>query len=112
MAGNAKAGGLRIRAESSQSKDISAYRSVVVRTLSGVMVLQRSEENSDWKGRGGRPGLGMNIRYFVIFRGRKMGGSEGILSAVTWCLFLLLMGVETVEANRSHKVCAGWEYWE
>ena len=29
-----------------------------------------------------------------------MGGSEGILSAVTWCLFLLLMGVETVEANR------------
>ena len=39
-------------------------------------------------------------------RGRKMGerweedGSEGILSAVTWCLFLLLMGVETVEANR------------
>ena len=42
----------------------------------------------------------MNIRYFVIFRGGKMEGSEVILSTVTWCLFLLLMGVETVKANR------------
>ena len=29
-----------------------------------------------------------------------MRGSDGILSAVTWCLLLLVMGLETVEANR------------
>ena len=64
------------------------------------MPLHTSEENSNWKGRGGGPGLGMNIRCFVIYRGRKIGGSEGIFSAVTWCLFLLVMVGETVEANR------------
>ena len=39
-----------------------------------------------------------NILSFV--RGRKIKGSEGILSAVTWSLCLLVMVVETVEANR------------
>ena len=58
----------------------------------------RLEENTGRKGSEKCDRVGVHIRYFVLCRGRKMGGSEGRVSAVTWFLFLLFMG--TVRGNR------------
>ena len=42
----------------------------------------------------------VNIHFTLLFKGRRMGGSDLRFAAVTWCLLFLMMGIKTVQANR------------
>ena len=85
----------------SHRKDISEDQCSVVHSEPREMECQhKSEENIGQKGRKVGGGVRVNIRYTLLSRGRKMGGSEFRFYGVILCLLLLLLEIQTAQANR------------
>ena len=88
-------------AECSHRKDISEDRFSVVHSEPRETEPQHSwEENIEQKGRKVGGGVRVNIRYTLLSRGGKMGGSEFRFYGVILCLLLLLLEIQTAQANR------------